>query len=270
MAKARGVLSKFTMWKQDSTTPGAWTTIPRSRILVLQPHSSTLHSSYLINDTIKNTATTGLISHMHTRSVLDYLVNAQSIYAVHDNRTSRIGAQSVINPILHRYLNTFQPDKTWTFASTRQRATAPPRLVWSPSNRILKFLVPTLAGKCAICIAYPPHTYCIFGLHLFQLSSTDLCTDATVLISNLAAHSDRLIATRSPKALEQPSTRRAPLSQSTKIFVWKRDQGKCISCGSRERLEFDHIIPLTKGGSNTARNIQLLCEPCNRSKGSNF
>jgi Holliday junction DNA helicase RuvB len=49
--------------------------------------------------------------------------------------------------------------------------------------------------------------------------------------------------------------------------VWRRDGGKCVKCGSRENLEYDHIIPVSMGGSNTARNIELLCENCNRSKG---
>ena len=48
--------------------------------------------------------------------------------------------------------------------------------------------------------------------------------------------------------------------------VWRRDFGKCIECGSKEKLEYDHIIPFSKGGSNTVRNIQLLCENCNRKK----
>jgi hypothetical protein len=52
--------------------------------------------------------------------------------------------------------------------------------------------------------------------------------------------------------------------------VWRRDGGKCGRCGSRERLEFDHIIPVTKGGSNTARNIELLCEICNRAKAASI
>lgn len=52
--------------------------------------------------------------------------------------------------------------------------------------------------------------------------------------------------------------------------VWQRDQGKCVECGSKEKLEYDHIIPVSKGGSNTARNIQLLCENCNRSKGASI
>jgi 5-methylcytosine-specific restriction endonuclease McrA len=61
---------------------------------------------------------------------------------------------------------------------------------------------------------------------------------------------------------------REPIPESVRLFVWQRDGGQCVKCGSRARLEFDHIIPLAAGGSNTERNIQLLCEPCNRSKGS--
>lgn len=61
---------------------------------------------------------------------------------------------------------------------------------------------------------------------------------------------------------------RASISEDVKAVVWRRDGGKCIKCGSQEKLEFDHIIPHSKGGSDTARNLQLLCEKCNRSKGA--
>lgn len=55
---------------------------------------------------------------------------------------------------------------------------------------------------------------------------------------------------------------------SVKMYVWQRDGGKCVQCKSQEKLEYDHIIPVSKGGSNTERNIQLLCENCNRKKGA--
>lgn len=64
--------------------------------------------------------------------------------------------------------------------------------------------------------------------------------------------------------------RRRPIPKDVQIFVHRRDQGKCVVCGSKERLEFDHIIPFVMGGSNTARNIQLLCEFHNREKGGNL
>jgi len=68
----------------------------------------------------------------------------------------------------------------------------------------------------------------------------------------------------SDRAIEQAGRERIP--EDVRIFVWKRDGGRCVQCGSQENLEFDHIIPLARGGSNTARNIQLLCETCNRRK----
>ena len=61
-------------------------------------------------------------------------------------------------------------------------------------------------------------------------------------------------------------SQRKPVPQKVKDEVWNRDGGKCVQCGSNENLEFDHIIPHSKGGADTYRNLQLLCEPCNRSK----
>jgi hypothetical protein len=63
---------------------------------------------------------------------------------------------------------------------------------------------------------------------------------------------------------------RAPIAESVRLFVWQRDGGKCVKCGSQELLEFDHIIPVSKGGSSTERNIQLLCEACNRSRARQY
>lgn len=70
--------------------------------------------------------------------------------------------------------------------------------------------------------------------------------------------------------VEKEDKRSRRISSSVQDRVWKRDEGKCVKCGSNEKLEFDHIIPFSKGGANTYRNIQLLCEKCNRSKSDNF
>lgn len=67
-------------------------------------------------------------------------------------------------------------------------------------------------------------------------------------------------------AVEAPA--REPIPDRVKDRVWRRDRGMCVKCGSQERLEFDHIIPVSKGGANTVRNLQLLCETCNRRKGA--
>jgi len=49
--------------------------------------------------------------------------------------------------------------------------------------------------------------------------------------------------------------------------VWKRDQGKCVECGSTDNLHFDHIIPYSRGGSSlVADNIQLMCARHNLAK----
>lgn len=59
---------------------------------------------------------------------------------------------------------------------------------------------------------------------------------------------------------------REPIPQDIMDKVWNRDSGRCVKCGSQENLEFDHIIPFSKGGANTYRNLQILCKKCNIEK----
>jgi 5-methylcytosine-specific restriction endonuclease McrA len=43
--------------------------------------------------------------------------------------------------------------------------------------------------------------------------------------------------------------------------------GHCLCCARIDLpLEKDHVVPLSKGGSNSIENLQPLCKPCNSSK----
>lgn len=71
------------------------------------------------------------------------------------------------------------------------------------------------------------------------------------------------------KPSELEHTRLIPTD--VKLAVWKRDKGKCVTCGSTNNLHFDHDIPFSKGGTSLkAENIQLMCARHNLNKHDNI
>lgn len=44
--------------------------------------------------------------------------------------------------------------------------------------------------------------------------------------------------------------------------------GVCALCGEDKTPSIDHIIPISKGGSDDLSNLQVLCSSCNSKKGN--
>ena len=77
-----------------------------------------------------------------------------------------------------------------------------------------------------------------------------------------------------PGAEERPSkdlfSGRTSISIRLRWEVLQRDGNRCVVCGQGAAdgvtLEIDHILPVSKGGSDEKSNLQVLCTPCNRGK----
>jgi 5-methylcytosine-specific restriction endonuclease McrA len=62
-----------------------------------------------------------------------------------------------------------------------------------------------------------------------------------------------------------------PKISQAQEYLWKPVKVQynecCGGCGSPLDLEYDHIVPRCKGGTDHVTNIQILCHHCNQHKG---
>ncbi len=73
--------------------------------------------------------------------------------------------------------------------------------------------------------------------------------------------------------LEYHHTRRAAYADATGTFTWMDfyekcaiQEWKCTYCKQEKKLEPDHIIPISRGGTNNLENITPACRECNSQK----
>lgn len=53
---------------------------------------------------------------------------------------------------------------------------------------------------------------------------------------------------------------------SISASVIRRDNYRCVECGSKKRLQAHHVIPVSKGGLTVRWNLRTLCEACHCKK----
>lgn len=64
-------------------------------------------------------------------------------------------------------------------------------------------------------------------------------------------------------------TNRKPIGNKLRFDIFKRDLFTCQYCGKTPPnivLEIDHIMPVSKGGTNNINNLLTSCFNCNRGK----
>lgn len=68
------------------------------------------------------------------------------------------------------------------------------------------------------------------------------------------------------------STRSTPVARYIPLHVRqavaRRDGNRCVGCGTKSNLHFDHVHPFSRGGQSTVDNLRLLCERSNLAKGA--
>lgn len=65
---------------------------------------------------------------------------------------------------------------------------------------------------------------------------------------------------------------RKPIPEYKKILkqLLPKYRFECLYCRSKENLTIDHIKPVSRGGTDDIKNLQILCKSCNSRKGNKY
>ena len=60
---------------------------------------------------------------------------------------------------------------------------------------------------------------------------------------------------------------REPISRDLRTEILERDSWTCVYCGTKDcEFHIDHVIPVSRGGTNDPENLAAACKSCNLSK----
>lgn len=70
--------------------------------------------------------------------------------------------------------------------------------------------------------------------------------------------------------ISSTSVRKRTLRGKFKQKILDRDGNRCILCSSQDNLTLQHILPYSKGGETSSRNLVTLCFKCNQRMGVEY
>jgi hypothetical protein len=104
---------------------------------------------------------------------------------------------------------------------------------------------------------------CVWELKLTELEASD---KGLTLLFERTTEMERLQRDRLQNELAAPRGALGDqfIPEAVRAAVWRRDNGKCARCGSREAVDFCVSSAAVHGNAPTAQNVELLCARCQR------
>ena len=169
--------------------------------------------------------------------------------------------------------------QTWS----RERTGYPTQKPVSLLERVVKassndgdVVLDPFAGCATACIAAQKLERRWIGIDI-EPKAVELCRMR--LVNELGFDGRTQELTDPPERTDERQLALIPRNQRLRFELWRQmqeqqqsEQPPCPGCGNTlpgvEYMEVDHIVPRSRGGEHTWDNVQLLCGPCNRSKGN--
>jgi hypothetical protein len=144
------------------------------------------------------------------------------------------------------------------------RSVNPPRFILKHYNN--EFMRQVGVELTPISVPYP--------VYVFEYVSAGGNSSQRTTVTFNTSTLDVLIETLGQKIRWRKSAagQRALMTTKLRNFIKARDNHTCQYCSvslvaePHLLLEVDHIVPLSKGGTSTPKNLQTLCWRCNRTK----
>jgi 5-methylcytosine-specific restriction endonuclease McrA len=122
--------------------------------------------------------------------------------------------------------------------------------------------------RCGTCKAFKPRdAFYAEKRTLFGIKSQCKTCHSRTAISSRDPEKVRASGRRSEAARRARKANRSVAITLQDWIVLEHLWGtKCLKCGSTHNLQWDHIVPLSRGGDHCVENLQRLCKKCNEHK----
>jgi 5-methylcytosine-specific restriction endonuclease McrA len=137
-------------------------------------------------------------------------------------------------------------------SSARRKAGTPPKPIRRPP-----------CGHCVVCRRVEENKYCVLKARARRAVYRDKVKDTPEYKAKHCAYKRNRESRK--RGIE------GSFSVSEEKALYLKQGGKCAVCRVRVGVKSyhrDHIVPLSRGGSNFISNIQILCPGCNMEKGA--
>lgn len=102
---------------------------------------------------------------------------------------------------------------------------------------------------------------------------TDHKRERRIVYGHFKLHGQKIYVGARPTEI-LPSKVRDSLTAKTRWAVLTRDKFACVACGATPKdgakLHVDHVVPVSRGGTNEMENLRVLCQMCNAGRGNQY